>query len=542
MNTFWRDHRSPKTTKKTLNEWIVGSLGVLAATLMTNGACAQTSDPLINLMIKKGILTEQEAEQVKAESQTSETNRPAFPESKWKIDDAIKSVELFGDIRFRYEYRSARTPGGGGIILDRYRYALRLGLRGEVADNFYYGTRLETASNPRSPWVTFGTSSSGSTPFQGPFGKSTAGINLGQAYLGWKPGDWLDVTVGKMPNPLYTTSMVWDSDLSPEGLAERFKYSVGQADLFATFGQFLYEDTNPNSSSVGLASNFPFGNSSSTPFLLTWQGGFIYHIDKDVSFKVAATLYNYTSHGEDVSSGTTLQSPGFAGIFVGQGAAAGASYSATGGNFSAPPGFSGFPLGSANGFNFNGFAANQTGINDLLIVEIPAEVDFKIAKLNARVFGDFAENLDGGSRAINAAAAASLLGAGVQQIGNPATEEDKAYQIGVAIGNRDDLGLVYGSKARKGMWEARAYWQHVEQYALDPNLLDSDFFEGRGNLQGVYTAFAYSFADNMIGTVRYGYASPIDRRLGTGGSNQDIPQVSPINTYQLIQLDLTCRF
>ena len=108
-------------------------------------------------------------------------------------------------------------------------------------DDFYYGLRIDTSPSPRSPFVTFGSSSAG-TPYQGPYGKSTAGINIGQAYLGWKPEKWVDVTVGKMPNPLYTTPMVWNANLNPEGAAERFYYTVGEADLFATFGQFLYQD------------------------------------------------------------------------------------------------------------------------------------------------------------------------------------------------------------------------------------------------------------------------------------------------------------
>ena len=89
---------------------------------------------------------------------------------------------------------------------------MRVGLRGDAAGGFYYGLRLETAANPRSPWVTFGqeASTSSTSPVNGPFGKSAAGINLGQIYLGWKYDDWLDLTVGKMANPLYTTPMVWD--------------------------------------------------------------------------------------------------------------------------------------------------------------------------------------------------------------------------------------------------------------------------------------------------------------------------------------------
>ena len=87
-----------------------------------------------------------------------------------------------------------------------------------------------------------------------------------------------------------------------------------------------------------------------------------------------------------------------------------------------------------------------------------------------------------------------------------------------------------------------SFWQHVEQYSLDPNLLDTDFFEGVENLQGIYSAFAFGFSANVIGTVRYGYASRINDQLGTGGSGQDIPQMNPIHTYSIFQVDMTVRF
>jgi Putative porin len=119
------------------------------------------------------------------------------------------------------------------------------------------------------------------------------------------------------------------------------------------------------------------------------------------------------------------------------------------------------------------------------------------------------------------------------------TGQNKAYQVGVAYGN---LGMVYGQTSKKHTWEARVYWQHVEQYAADVNLLDSDFFEGRANLEGVYAALAYSITDGIIGTIRYGYAQRINNRLGTGGNNQDLPVLNPINNYNLLQLDLTWRF
>ncbi len=46
----------------------------------------------------------------------------------------------------------------------------------------------------------------------------------------------------------------------------------------------------------------------------------------------------------------------------------------------------------------------------------------------------------------------------------------------------------------------------------------------------------------MIATFRYGYAWRINKLLGTGGSNQDIPQINPIDRFNVLQLDLTLRF
>jgi hypothetical protein len=492
-----------------------------AAHAQTN---ASSHDPLLDLLVKKGFVTLDEAQKLRSESDSMQTNNAASF-SKWKIGDGIKSVELFGDIRLRYESRDVNTLKGGKLDLDRYRYAMRFGLRGDLASDFYYGLRLETSSNPRSPWVTFGTSSSG-TPYQGPFGKSTAGIDVGQLYLGWHPIDAFDITVGKMPNPLFTTPLVWDTDINPEGAAEHFKYDIGPAQFFATFGQFLYQDDNPGRSTAGLFSGNDLGHNGNSPFMLAWQGGLKYQLTKDISFKAAGTLYNYLGHGtNNTQAGINTGTPGFSDTFVGEGS-------------SLFPGASGYNNGSADGFTYN-----QTGVNNLLVMEFPFEVNFKLLKHQAKVFGDFAENLDGTQRAEAAVAAADNPLIYSTPLHVPLQRNQyKAYQFGLAVGNNDDLGLVYGSALKKGAWEARFYWQHVEQYALDPNLLDSDFFEGRGNLQGFYSAFSYGFTSAMIGTVRYGYASRIDDKLGTGGSNQDVPQVNPIDRYQLVQLDLTLKF
>jgi hypothetical protein len=492
-------------------------------------AASQTSDPLVDLLVKKGFVTLEEAQALRSESSSLQASNNAASFSKWKISDGIKTIELFGDVRMRFESREVRTVDDGKLDLDRFRYAARLGIRGDLGSEIYYGLRFETAANPRSPWVTFGTSTSGNgVPYQGPFGKANAGINLGQVYLGWRPISAIDITVGKMPNPLFTTPMVWDTDINPEGASEHFKYNIGPAEFFATFSQFLYQDDNPSESTFGLLGPNSPGHVGNPPFMMAWQGGVKYQLKPDISFKLAATLYNYLGHGTNgTGTGPLPGTPGFSDTFVGQGL---------------PNGSSGYSYGNIS--TGDGFYYNQTGVNNLLVLEFPFEVNFKLLKHQARIFGDFAENLDGAQRAEAAVAAAANPNIYTTY---PLTiplqrNQYKAYQFGLAVGNSDDLGLVYGSALKRGAWEARMYWQHVEQYALDPNLLDSDFFEGRANMQGFYSALSYGFTSAMIGTVRYGYASRIDKKLGTGGSNQDIPQVNPVDQYSLVQLDLTMKF
>jgi hypothetical protein len=467
------------------------TLGLTALTTLAAAAHAhgQSAEGLINKLIQKGVLTEKEGQELMTETDTNLVSA-----SKWRLNEAFKNITLFGDVRFRYEYRGADNAPKSGSTTDdymreRFRYAVRVGIKGDLFDNFYYGLRLETSTNPRSPWVTFGDDSSPT-----PSAKNSDGVNIGQAYLGWHPTSWFEVTVGKMPMPLYVSPLLWDSDINPEGAVEKFKLSVGNADFFANFGQFIYQDSNPDTA-------FP----SSDTFMLAWQLGATVKLAKDVSAKIAPVIYDYTGIG----SANLLNQP-----FVGEG---------------------------LNGINtgLSGTLANQTqfnqnGINDLLVLEVPAEVNFKVGKYNARGFGDFAYNFLGDDRARAAAKAA-----GPTVLSQPYTGENKAYQIGAGFGN---LGLVYGQTSKKHTWEARAYWQHIEQYAVDVNLIDSDFFEGRANLEGVYTAIAYSFTDSIIGTVRYGYAHRVNDHLGTGGSNPDLPILNPVNQYHLLQLDVTWRF
>jgi hypothetical protein len=472
--------------------------------LSASSALAQsgTFDELLEKLKAKGVLTEEEYQALKAEEAAQEA---AAKQTKIETSPAIKRIQLFGDLRLRYESRAATSTfpiaeagGANQEQLDRWRYSARVGIRGDLTQRWFYGLRLETSANPRSSWVTFGNTNSNAAGGVAPYGK--VGIFVGQAYLGWKPTPWLTLQAGKMPNPVFTTPMVWDSDISPEGLSERFDFVLKeQVSLFANFGQYVYSQFAPSDDSGNL------GFAGYEGYQFAWQVGVSHKFGERRSAKVALGFYHYSGFGTPDFTGASNNNPdssGFAGPF------------ASGPQNTLPNS----PAGLA-------FA---NGLNGLRYVEAPWEVNFPIGSIDACVFGDWSYNIQASDRAAEGSYA--FLGS-----------EATAYQLGLSVGT--SLGLVLNQvAAEKNTWEARVYWQSIGLNALDPNIIDSDFFEGRTNMQGAFLAIAYSPTDAIITALRLGDAHRVNGGGPTPGSNADIPSVQPINGYKLLQLDLIWKF
>ena len=488
-----------------------------ALTLACGGTIARAQDngALLDLLVRKRIITDQEAEELRGELTKDFSQTPA---GKLKLSTPITEVEIFGDARVRYEHRSGRTandtpiavpaPGVAGLRdyqeRSRERYRLRLGIRGTLTDDWFFGLRLETSQSPRSTNVTFADDTTA-----GPYAKTSDGINVGQAYLGYKGFHDVTLTVGRMPNPLVTTSMVWDGDINPEGLAEQWKHSYtfnigggsagaategkdGKAvaaaasepwklkvDVFANFAQFVYDDANPENP-LGARG---FTNNRLTPntdaFMFAWQLGAKFNFPKNYYLQFAPVVYNYSGLGDNFNS-----------FYRG-----------------------GSPLVT----NAASLAQNQTGANSLLILEVPAEFGFKIGELPVRIFGDFAVNFDADERA--------------EAAGTPSKGDQRyAYQIGAGI----------GQLKAKHDWQIQAFYQHTEQYSLDPNLVDSDFFDSRVGIEGFVVQAGYAISDAVIFNLSYGYGWNSDRSLGTGGTG-DIG-INPLDRYQVFQADLNVKF
>ncbi|MEI6861559.1 MAG: putative porin, partial [Verrucomicrobiota bacterium] len=174
---------------------------------------------------------------------------------------------------------------------------------------------------------------------------------------------------------------------------------------------------------------------------------------------------------------------------------------------------------------FNGVfsAAKQTAINDLLVFELPAEYDWLIGGTPVRVFGDYAVNFAGDDRARKFAGAVK-------------SGESTAYT----------LGAQYGKAANRGEWDVRAFWQSVGAFALDPNLVDSDLFDSRVNMQGLVFNVNYALGAATQLTLTYGDGRRKNQSLIAPGAG-DIATVNTTlaNTLQrlrVLQLDLNIKF
>ena len=466
---------------------------------------AQDNGALLDLLVRKKLITDQEAEEVRAEL-TKEA--AATSAGKWKLSTPITELELYGDTRVRYEIRNGETLTDDTQQRNRERYRLRLGLRGILADDWFFGVRLETNTSSRSTNVTFGDESSG-----GPFFKGSDGINVGQAYFGYKGFKDITLTVGKMPNPLVTTFMVWDPDINPEGLAEQWKhtFAVGRTanpepasfskdgvvlppekkkadsglkiDAFMNLAQFVYDDANPENPLGRRATTTGNGGTQLIPntdaFLLAWQVGAKFTFPNTLYAQIAPTFYNYTGNGDTFNIH--------------------------------------YQGGDRRLSNAASLAQNQTGINSLLVFDMPAEVGWKLGDLPMRLFADFAVNLDGDDRATAA--------------GHPNKGDQRyAYQIGAGI----------GQLKKKGDWQLNVFWQRQDQYAVDPNLVDTEFWDTKLNMQGIGVTVAYMLSDAVWVQLLYGYAERADDSLGTGGFG-DIA-INPLKNFQLFQADLNVKF
>ena len=198
---------------KALTKRIFALVGVLALGL---SAVHAQEDALLDALVKKGVLSDQEAEDIRANIAKDYAQTPA---GKLSLSNHITQLKIYGDARMRFEYldevpqdrflsTGVTSLGHNSTTTERNRYRLRIGAEYTFTDNFLAGFELESGTAGDSANQSMGNG----------FGKFS--IQVGLIYLQWKPTDWLTLTGGKQRNLLYTTDLMWDPDINPEGATE----------------------------------------------------------------------------------------------------------------------------------------------------------------------------------------------------------------------------------------------------------------------------------------------------------------------------------
>ena len=169
---------------------------VVSALAFSVPAFSDTTEDLVNALVTKGILTEDEAALLSKQNASESKARDKKVKSKLSISKYLDEGKLYGDIRVRHEYRSADEYGGDDSVdRNRQRYKITLGFKTKIADNWFTDIAFAMGSKGRSDNATLG---------KGGFSEAKENLFVKRAMLGWKPTDWLTLQAGRIKNPLYT--------------------------------------------------------------------------------------------------------------------------------------------------------------------------------------------------------------------------------------------------------------------------------------------------------------------------------------------------
>src|SRR5208283_201976 len=232
----------------------------------------------------------------------------------------VTKFRLFGDLRVRYEadlfpagnddtgslpnfnaintgspYDVSQSNPDFAPQLDvnqdrqRERLRVRLGAEIDLGQNFSAGVRIATGQNgsPVTENQTLG--AVGTSGQGGQFSSYALWLDRGflKYEMGGMPNKDLSVSVGRIDNPFFATSMIWANDLGFDGLAVQGKFPVGEdVTPFFTVGAFPVYDTDLN-----FATNQPAKFKSEDKWLYAAQLGTTLDLGKDFGLKLGAAYY-----------------------------------------------------------------------------------------------------------------------------------------------------------------------------------------------------------------------------------------------------------
>ena len=494
---------------------------------------AQDSGPLIDKLVQKGILNDQEAEELRADLvkdfQTSSAG-------KINISTPVTELKLYGDGRIRYQYdeQQAQTASPDHVSQrSRFRYRLRLNADFRLTNNFFGGIQLET-----------GQASDSANETVQP-GYSDSSIFINRVFLGLNIADWGTVVIGKQKNPFYTTDLVWDPDISPYGLTEAISFDK----LFASHSAPAGESAANYSKDGKTVVSYTGGSSVSSDWggfkLSLVAGQFVYDtnnneasLDSDAKNDAFQFVGQLVASYEFNSKTSATFAPGFM-VYNAADAGDGGSSLNNETAFSGASGFvdrnnDGIADYTVNGFNLTVNSGSVSGeTRNLAIVTAPGEIKFPVGSLNGRFYWDFAYNTAGRNR-YKDTYGFSLL---IPSIG---AADELVLTSQRSFTHQDALawlaGFEIGSGKGQGAWLFYVNYRETGIASVDPNLNDSDFALGKLNSRGFKFGTSYGISDavsiNLNGFITYNLDDNLADQFGLANRNA-------VNT---VQIDLNFKF
>ncbi len=561
---------------------------------------AQDAGALVDKLVKKGVLTDQEAEEVRADMMRDFSQTSA---GKISISPSITELKLYGDVRLRYQYdeREAQVASpDNDQQRSRFRYRLRLGADVALGENWFAGFQLQTGQNADSGNQTYSN------------GFDNDGIFVSKAFFGWK-NDWASVTIGKQKNPFYTTDMMWDADINPAGVVETialhklFGHGAGGPaggagadgksvaapeihgdsswELSLVAGQLWYQDNN----------EFSRGTDFKTDgYMFVEQLIGTYHFNKHVSVTLAPAWMNWTAahltgfrdenpfsdvgvFGPTVSTRTTTSTVNTVQETVN---AAGTvttrvvtpttvvstvttttnpngSTSVSTAQNTVRPGAATttvLPVGGTPNKQTTTATTVATATSASPAKPAPGALPAVTGEsrglsiLNAP--GDISFKIGSLKTKVYWDFAYNINGANrydaIYQLrtGNPVTDAYRGYK------SEDGLawlvGLQLGETKKKGDWAILFNYRRTGIASIDPNLNDSDFALSELNTQGFTLKLAYQLSDVCVLQLAGFMAWNLDQNLvggrATNTVNSSNPGIAQDNTSNVIQFDVNIKF
>ena len=247
-------------------------------------------DALIQKLEDKGILTAQDAVQIKGEIASNEKSSQETT-FKGMLPDWLNSMKFSGDFRLRDQVERRRVAGStsGRLSRNRGRFRARLNMEDQINDKvkviFGIATNGENsagAGNPRSNNITFG----GNSSSENAFNKPTAVIN--KAYAVYTPASYVTLMGGKMDNPIWEpASLLWDPNITPEGGVIQAQKKLNEyITPFTTNAFFVLADNTPTQATSGFKTD---------PYMFISQNGIKGNLTEKVYYKAAGSYYGVSN-------------------------------------------------------------------------------------------------------------------------------------------------------------------------------------------------------------------------------------------------------